>query len=192
MFLTILRAPFSSHCHFFLSTRFVPEEFLVVLPGGTRPAIRKLHSCNTKITYRFSWLAMDSRSLTMVFCGSVGWMVEVADTVDVVGFLLPNKLLNILPFVYYSNAMLKNGDWGDLVPEWLSRSVIASRNARRKSEKCSFCRCGRAGVSGRAVRATFFGLVVRVVFKMPRISELILPAVTGHWQLASLAFKKIP
>lgn len=78
-------------------------------PGGTREAIRKLDGWNTKITYRFSWLAMDSRSLTMVFCGSVGWMVDVADTVDVVAFLLPNKLLNILLFIY-SNETVKS-EW---------------------------------------------------------------------------------
>ena len=52
---------------------------------------------SSKITYLFSWFAIDSRSLTMVFCGSAGWIVDVAETVDVVVFLLPNKLPNILP-----------------------------------------------------------------------------------------------
>ena len=47
----------------------------------------------SKFTYRFSWLAIDSRILTMVVWGSDGLTVEVAETVDGCVFFFPKKFI---------------------------------------------------------------------------------------------------
>ena len=80
-------------------------------------------------------------------------MVEVADTVDVAAFLLPNKLLNILLVSIYSEQNVEKweekGGKGDLGPELLSRSVFPSRRKRNFVFVLSLWKGGRSG-EGRA------------------------------------------